>query len=171
MIRICSAGNDSHGGYQRNQSHIGEGYGYQDIHPASMNTLQPHNQASRLLPRVYLFSELVGHRASEDNFAGPATRLRLCLDRHADVEAALDPCGLLEDRTGVFIAESKVVLSKSFNICSLFPNFLAELCGRREIGQLVNNVVFFVVRRIVGERATAMEFERGWHGSSRVDNS
>lgn len=55
-------------------------------------------------PWVYLFSELVGHRAAEDDFAGPATGLRFRLDRHADVEAALDPCGLLKDRTYVFIA-------------------------------------------------------------------
>lgn len=53
--------------------------------------------------RVYLFSELVGHRAAEDNFAGPATGLGLRLDRYADVETALDPCVLLEDRTCVFI--------------------------------------------------------------------
>jgi len=54
-------------------------------------------------PRVYLLSKLVRHRTAEHNFAGPATGLRLCLNRHADVEAALDPCGLLEDYTCVFI--------------------------------------------------------------------
>ena len=52
--------------------------------------------------RVYVFGELMWHRAAKDDFPAKVSRLRL--DRYADIEAALDPCGLLEGSAGVFTA-------------------------------------------------------------------
>jgi hypothetical protein len=54
-------------------------------------------------PRIYLFSELMGHRAAEDDLGRPGSRLRFHLDRHADIKATLHPRGLLEDCTCVSV--------------------------------------------------------------------